>query len=363
MPSSLKGFFSYTLMAYENLAFNATVGFVTSVTPYANYSIVNENQYFGIDPVTGRIFVSNPPDSDIVPRLKKTELVVQASFNGYPPKMASVLVNIQIIDKNDNQPVFPDSEKLIYFTNTIPMGALITIVKAEDLDGFPFNEVFYSLSEQNLFDIDSKSGKIIAITDVEFSLSNQYLFEVMASNLNTTSVSRMTIIIQLRTLFQNTATFVHQNNEFEISRRSSISSIIGQLEALSVFGTAKYFISPNEFMVINRNTGDLMLNKKFESSENLTITSIVKSGILNEKPPSICTITVVTNELAPSPVFPEKHYIMKMAADAEPLTEVLRFNFILPADVQMSIEGVGSEVSTTKKYLKQTQKMFIEKNT
>uniref|UniRef100_A0AC34F3S9 Cadherin domain-containing protein n=1 Tax=Panagrolaimus sp. ES5 TaxID=591445 RepID=A0AC34F3S9_9BILA len=334
----------YTFIIYENTPLNSTVGYVIVSNPFITYSILSANEsYFGINSKTGRLFVAKTINNDFTPHHKAVEILVEALFNGYPSKSRLTNVTIQIINKNNNPPVFSESQKILYFTNEIPTGAAITTIKANDIDESPFNEVFYSLSKQDLFDIDSKSGKIFAISDVDFSMSNQYSFDVIASNFNSTTTSKMTVIIQLRMPFQNTAIFVRENERFEISRRSIISSIIGQLEAHSVFGKNQYLINPNEHFIIEKNSASLILNKKLESSENVSVTAIVKSGMLNRKAPNICQIQIITNELAPPPVFPENNYIVKLSSSAEPLTEVLRFNFILPTDVQMEIEGKGRE--------------------
>uniref|UniRef100_A0A914YF43 Cadherin n=1 Tax=Panagrolaimus superbus TaxID=310955 RepID=A0A914YF43_9BILA len=334
----------HAFIIHENTPLNGTVGYVGTSQPYVNYSILSANEsYFGVESKSGRIFVAKEININHIHELKIVELFVEASFNGYPSKSKSTMVTVQIINKNNNPPVFSESQKILYFTNTIPMGAEITTVNANDIDEPPFNEVFYSLSKQDLFDIDSKSGKIFAINDIDFSLSNQHSFDVIAANFNSTTTSKMTVIIQLRMPFQNTAIFVREKEKFEISRRSIISSIIGQLEAHSVFGKNYYFIKPNENFIIEKNSANLNLNKKLENSNNYTVSAIVKSGMLNRKAPNMCRIQIITNELAPSPVFPEKNYIVKILSTVEPLTEVLRFNFILPSDVQMEIEGKGRE--------------------
>uniref|UniRef100_A0A7E4VZ19 Cadherin domain-containing protein n=1 Tax=Panagrellus redivivus TaxID=6233 RepID=A0A7E4VZ19_PANRE len=336
---------NYTFVIKENAPINATVGYITVTSPFARYEITTENVPFGIDPKNGRIFVADVIDYDTVPPFASAKFVVTAIRTNLPQKSVSETVFVKIVDVNDNIPIFNFDKQTFFVDGPIPAGAVIGTVSALDADGPRFNEVFYSMADKsNSIEVDSKSGKMFTLTEIDFSAYNSFEYIVNAANVGSDLKSSIHLSIELRMPLQNTAVFAKTPVDFEISRRSKMSTVIGELEGHSIFGTPRFYLTPSAGYDIDQHTGDVILTDKVSQTQNVTLSAVVKSGKLNRRPASVCSITVNVNDLAPAPVFPEKKYVISLPTDSELLSEVLRFNFALPADVQMEVRGTGSDI-------------------
>ena len=57
-----------------------------------------------------------------------------ATDEGKPPLSASIILRIQILDENDNSPVFLHGDFTTSVKENLPVGGLITTVRATDAD-------------------------------------------------------------------------------------------------------------------------------------------------------------------------------------------------------------------------------------
>ncbi|KAE9552942.1 hypothetical protein FO519_003856, partial [Halicephalobus sp. NKZ332] len=333
----------YNFTVKENSELNTTIGTVSVNSSSATYEIFsNYSIPFGVDKDSGRIFVKNFIDSDFEPRFEFCQFEIHATVPGYFMKKLETVVNIRILDENDNLPEFGFLERTIFVSGPIPVGSVVFVSEASDSDSELFNEVFYSISKNNNFEIDTKSGEVFSLTNLDFSMSESYEFAVKASNFNSSKSSFCKIRIELRVPVPNTAIFVKKYDFIEISKRSKISTILTQLEAQSMFGIQYFFIEPlHEKFLMERN-GILRLTKKLSLNESFVLTSIVKSGLLKRRAPTVCSIRISTNDLAPAPIFPEEKYFLSLPEDALD-KEVLKFNFVLPSDSRMEVHGKDKE--------------------
>ncbi|XP_055907536.1 cadherin-87A isoform X2 [Eupeodes corollae] len=131
------------------------------------YSLIGENnKYFLIDAYTGSIMVA---DSSILDREKTSRITLTAVAQDKAPstlqKSATASIFINVLDVNDNPPVFTQKE----YTSTVAENAALDPpakllqVRADDLDTGLFGDVRYFIisgNEQELFKLDSHSGII-----------------------------------------------------------------------------------------------------------------------------------------------------------------------------------------------------------
>ena len=64
-------------------------------------------------------------------------LEVQAQDLGSPAQSASVLVNIDIGDSNDNRPVFPEGNYTVFVQEDRPLGHILARFSVTDADDSP----------------------------------------------------------------------------------------------------------------------------------------------------------------------------------------------------------------------------------
>ncbi|XP_055857461.1 cadherin-87A isoform X2 [Episyrphus balteatus] len=144
-------------------AFDGDSGVFGEIT----YSLIGENnKYFLIDAYTGSIMVA---DSSILDREKTSRITLTAVAQDKAPptlqKSATASIFINVLDVNDNPPVFTQNE----YTSTVAENAALDPpakllqVRADDLDTGVFGEVRYFIisgNEKELFKLDSHSGII-----------------------------------------------------------------------------------------------------------------------------------------------------------------------------------------------------------
>uniref|UniRef100_A0A3B1JC30 Protocadherin 2 gamma 28 n=1 Tax=Astyanax mexicanus TaxID=7994 RepID=A0A3B1JC30_ASTMX len=113
------------------------------------------------------------------------KLKLTAFDGGHPQKSGKVKINIQVIDINDNSPVFIQPAYRVTIEENAPKGAALVTVNATDKDNGSNGEVTYSFSQSSgkaleLFTIDSVTGVIRVNGILDFEKSKQYELTVEA---------------------------------------------------------------------------------------------------------------------------------------------------------------------------------------
>ncbi|XP_039181788.1 protocadherin Fat 3 isoform X9 [Crotalus tigris] len=124
-----------------------------------SFSIISgdQNNEFSIDPGLGLIKVKNRLDRE---RVSGYSLVVQAQDSGKPPLTATVTVNVDISDVNDNSPVFTPANYTAVVQENKPVGTSILQLVVTDKDslhnGPPFTFAILAGNEEKEFVLDQQ---------------------------------------------------------------------------------------------------------------------------------------------------------------------------------------------------------------
>ncbi|XP_062381367.1 protocadherin alpha-3-like [Sardina pilchardus] len=116
-------------------------------------------------------------------------LIISASDGGRPSKTGSMEITVDVLDINDNSPVFTKDVYSASLDENAPIGTTVMRVNATDLDYGPNGEVFYAFSDDNsnskfreLFDIDAITGDITVKGQIDFEESDVYEIDIQASD-------------------------------------------------------------------------------------------------------------------------------------------------------------------------------------
>lgn len=126
-----------------------------------SYSIIGGNigQVFKVDPQTGDIETAKQLDRETVPSY---ELIVGAIDTGSPPQTGTATVHIDLVDVNDNGPIFDPPEVTGYVSENEPAGTSIMTLSAMDPDlppnGAPFSYKLVGGRQKDLVQLDKHSG-------------------------------------------------------------------------------------------------------------------------------------------------------------------------------------------------------------
>ena len=168
------------------------------------YKIDNENNNFMIDPVTGIIRTMRTFDREKMLRDSDHDtftVVVIATDFGSTPLSASTVVEVKVTDVNDNAPKFVrDMYEPSLFENA-EVNTQVVKVSATDEDSGVNSEIAYGFldgNEEGKFSIDSTSGQIILVKQLDREVKDEYVLVVSATDggqpqLNSTTLVKITV--------------------------------------------------------------------------------------------------------------------------------------------------------------------------
>uniref|UniRef100_A0A3B5KD76 Protocadherin 1 gamma 32 n=1 Tax=Takifugu rubripes TaxID=31033 RepID=A0A3B5KD76_TAKRU len=123
-------------------------------------------------------------DRETQPRLSLKLLAVDG---GNPQRSGTVNIDVDILDANDNAPVFNQSLYKATVTENAPKGTLIMTVNASDIDSGSNGKVTYSFSKSkagvtDAFDIDGDTGRITVAKEIDFEKDKRIEFRIEAKD-------------------------------------------------------------------------------------------------------------------------------------------------------------------------------------
>ncbi|NXD18203.1 PCDGM protein, partial [Nothocercus nigrocapillus] len=116
-------------------------------------------------------------------------LVLTAEDGGSPPRSSKMHITIQVLDANDNHPVFDKPSYGARLVENSPVGTLVVTLNATDVDEGPNGDIRYSLSSHNsaalrqMFAIDEQTGEIRVQGKLDFEEATVYEIEVEAKDM------------------------------------------------------------------------------------------------------------------------------------------------------------------------------------
>ncbi|XP_054647581.1 protocadherin alpha-3-like isoform X14 [Dunckerocampus dactyliophorus] len=115
-------------------------------------------------------------------------LVLTALDGGKPPKTGEMNILINVLDINDNAPVFLNDIYSVMLDENVPIGTTVIQVNATDLDEGPNGDIVYSFTDSmhhkllNMFDIIPSTGEIFVKGNIDYEERIKYEIEIQASD-------------------------------------------------------------------------------------------------------------------------------------------------------------------------------------
>ncbi|NWI13969.1 PCDGK protein, partial [Crypturellus soui] len=119
---------------------------------------------------------------------RELHLVLTALDGGSPPRSASVQIHIDVVDANDNAPVFNHSTYKANVRENTPSGTLVARISAYDLDDGPNGDIVYSFSShtlakvRELFSLDSATGELKVKGELDYEETKLYEIYLQAKD-------------------------------------------------------------------------------------------------------------------------------------------------------------------------------------
>jgi hypothetical protein len=170
-----------TLDAESNYAPNSKLIFDFSPKPQPESFIIQQERLQGTNRYRGKITVYQPLDAETQ---NFYELHVRVQNAAAQPMEITGIVRVEILDSNDNIPLFTSPTYLANVSENMPPGTYVTKVTAEDKDiSAPNNVVLYTISDQDhgrKFQIDPYTGNITTRVVLDREEIKVYFIDVTA---------------------------------------------------------------------------------------------------------------------------------------------------------------------------------------
>ena len=212
---------------------NATDGDVGTAAEIS-YSISagNEQNRFSIDGVSGELRLVNGLDYETTPMYN---LTVTATDNGTPPLSSDVLVSIQVIDINDNHPVFSQSVYRGHLLENLLAGQSITTVVVSDEDS-PVNARFVlevvTPDLRSTFSV-TPNGEMQNLIPLDREVRSEYTVVIMAINEGSGIVlsETTTVVIEILDANDNSPQFLQSVYSRVLRAPVEVNTTVVQVQA------------------------------------------------------------------------------------------------------------------------------------
>uniref|UniRef100_A0A8B9J1D2 Protocadherin Fat 4 n=1 Tax=Amazona collaria TaxID=241587 RepID=A0A8B9J1D2_9PSIT len=309
------------------------------------YFIKSQSEFFRINATTGEIFnkqylrYQNSSGSSNV-NINRHSFIVTSSDRGSPPLISETTVTINIVDSNDNAPLFLAQKYFTPVTKNVRVGTnLIKVTAADDKDFGLNSEVEYFISDEsktNKFQLDRSTGWISVSSSLMADLNKNFLFKVKAKDKgNPPLSSEVAVEIVVTEENYHTPEFSQSRMSVTIPESHSVGAVVRMVSArdrdAAMNGLIRYNISSgNEagIFAINATTGTLTLAKPLDfelcQKHELVVTA-TDGGWVSRT--GYCSVTInVIDVNDNSPAFSPEDYFPKVLENAPSGTTVICLN-------------------------------------
>ncbi|XP_072251871.1 protocadherin alpha-8-like isoform X16 [Leuresthes tenuis] len=154
------------------------------------------------------LYLHRPLDKETA---RTHRLLLTAVDGGKPPRSGTMDIVVNVLDVNDNMPVFSKESYTAVINENSPIGTTIIQVNATDLDDGLNGEVVYSFGNNvnnklpKLFEVDANTGEIIVKGLLDFETKDRYEIDIMASDKGSAPLAtEKSVIITIVDLNDNT---------------------------------------------------------------------------------------------------------------------------------------------------------------
>ncbi|XP_035227160.1 fat-like cadherin-related tumor suppressor homolog isoform X3 [Stegodyphus dumicola] len=261
------------------------------------------------------------------------QLVVKAETSLSPPLIAYCDITINVMDENDNRPIFESNPYLMTLAENIGKGSSILKVVAKDADSGSNSEVVYSFGSDvgnaaNVFRLDPSTGWITTLASLDYETLSWYNFSIVAKDKGHPQHSSVTtVMLRIQDYNDNPPEFERQHYDAAIYEHAVPGTVIVTLEIRD----ADFEPSKNDFYIIKgnqkdqfnvRQNGEIFVHKPLdrETTANYLLEVLVTDGLFVSKT-SVAIDVLDTNDNPP--VCLKSKYIEKISEAIPPYSYIL----------------------------------------
>ncbi|XP_032868636.1 cadherin-23 isoform X2 [Amblyraja radiata] len=306
---------SYNLSIYENVGGGTPVTRVQAIDMDSGSNAVlyyyitqgNKDLTFRIDRLTGDVVTRpSPPDRE---RQSFYRLTVTVEDDGTPSLSVTTSILVNILDENDNHPVFHQQQYDITLDEgPSSLDSFTVNVNATDRDEGPNGTVTYAIVDGNIdntFTVHSITGEIKAVKELDYELCHgRYTLIVTATDQSPKPAHRLTttttVIVNVNDINDVVPRFLHPyEGPFDITEGQPgprVRTLLAEDEDSGPNGQVEYSIIAgdplNEF-IVSPVEGELRVRRDAElDRESVAFYNITIMGKDRGTPPLSSTVLV-----------------------------------------------------------------------
>ncbi|KAJ3602440.1 hypothetical protein NHX12_030195, partial [Muraenolepis orangiensis] len=329
----------YVVQVPEDLSPNTDILQVTATdqdrgsNAVVHFSIMSGNTrgQFYIDAQTGKMDLVSQLDYEAN---KEYTLRIRAQDGGRPPlSNISGLVTVQVLDVNDNAPIFVSTPFQATVLENVPLGYSIIHIQAVDADSGDNSRLAYRLTETTPnfpFSINNSTGWIVVTVELDRETVDFYNFGVEArDNGHPAMSSSASISMTILDVNDNNPQFTHKAYYMRLNEDAAIGTSVVTVSAVDrdINSVVTYQISSgntrNRFSITSQSGGGLItlalpLDYKLERQYVLSVTA--SDGMLYDTAKVFVNVTDANTH---RPVFQSSHYTVSINEDRPTGTTVV----------------------------------------
>ncbi|XP_064481963.1 cadherin-related tumor suppressor-like [Ornithodoros turicata] len=279
------------------------------------FSLAAEESRFQIDPQRGVIVLMEPLDRETKAQHKFTVTATDGI------QAAEAPITIDVIDTNDNLPVFSEQVYSFDLWEDTQRGAQVGVVSAKDADLGLNRQVSYSVLSDwanDVFSLNPQTGVFTLTSHLDYEQYQHYVFVVQAQDSGTPSLSStVTVYINVLDLNDNAPLFDPMSYSDEVFENVTIGSSIVRVSATDldsgdngriiykiVEGDAdqQFAISANGTIFTTKS-----LDRETKSFYSLVVSATDQAAIVDQRLSSTVQVTIIlkdVNDMSPEFVTP-----------------------------------------------------------
>ena len=226
-------------------------------------------------------------------------------------------VYVDIIDKNDNRPVFLQTNYVVPVRENASISSMVTRVQATDKDKGPNRKVSYRLTNSNTFSVQLRTGIITLERALNKKVKSSYSLTVEAyDDGNPALSSSVSVNITVLGASEQPPEFTKQLFVFSVKEDLPVNGLVGVVKTVrkrgSEKGSVEYeLVAGNRaIFTVEKQTGRILLRKQLDYESTKTISLSVKAVYTHVASlSSVVPVTVHVQDVNDNqPVFSQRLY-------------------------------------------------------
>lgn len=261
---------------------------------FVEYSLISgDEKTFTIGSVDGVLRVVSPLDREIK---SSYQLEISAKDRGDPPLSSVMKLTVNILDENDNSPIFEPRQYTSSVPENVTIGYTVIQLFATDKDAGPNAAIRYTITngDENLdFSIADDTGLIRVAKYLNYERKSRYVLTIKAEDSpvgvdNRVNSDEITVIITVLDINDNYPVFpdspyvVHVLEEYIPDTKEFPVAIVKATDADSGYnGRLRYYLKDTEFFTVDSVSGQIYLLRSLDreiQSEHLVTVVAMDSG-------------------------------------------------------------------------------------